>query len=238
VILDILTYHNFCTPTVGKLNQAMAHHVREHQTGVLKLKTIEGFQPMNDQDFTRNINTVAEEDIPFKDLSPLKQKRLLTKANKQLKKAGLPPLTRKDMEEQDKWSILTDLYKEIGNNIARSLLTLRGVIESEYLPDEIRDSKDMGKLRRRVAAIQLLLVSELQSTYDKHKDKTGVIRLKDTALALEIHQKYVLIQNSFIEHIAYIGPIIEIIVPLIKLAKEQTEHENEDGNMGDDTETV
>ena len=183
---------------------------------------------------------VAESKLEYNDLSKLKQKRLLKKVNKALKRNGSKLLTHEDMMKQLDWGQLEGVYNDIVMTVVTTLRTHAKVLDSEFISDKVRESDTFKELQRIFLELGAETQLKLMTIRSKHWSEAEGFRQGNASgeegdLFVQITAEYIDLRTELLRILGNLAEPLESLLSLIKVngliaAEKEALSEDDDGN--------
>jgi len=159
--------------------------------------------PKVDHAFRSLVNQYVESEMPFDQLSKVKQDRLLRAINKDLKRRGFKEkVTRKDMLVRVYWDDLTKVGAEIALSVDVSLKRVAVLMDHKFMPKEVKDSEEYKDFAKEIGEVANELAEHFALTQAMHKDKDGeyltgeVKGAEEEEVYLNVFEEYTVIGNT------------------------------------------
>lgn len=184
--------------------------------------------PSPDKEFEniqKTLESLSDISTPYSQLSKLKQKRALKRANKLLKREGLKPMTHEDMLSSTSWDTIHSTDKEITMSVMTTMMTLQKIIEHEALPNEFKETESYQDLKKYFTHGVRIMHHNLKEArkllHDKDgKPRSGDVSSLDMGPYAEAFDAYNQIRTDLVQLLGYITDPVGILLSAIKVSLE------------------
>lgn len=170
-------------------------------------------------------NLIVQSKLTYADLSKLKQRRILKRVNKALKRSDARLMTHADMLKQLEWEGLEGVYGDITTSILTTLNGLGKVLENDLIPKKVVDSDMWNALYAKYHDMGSTMQAEVLEIKAKHyNDEDGfkkgiVVDTDEQDIFVECTAAYIDVRTRLISDMGSLEDPLNALLSIIKLEK-------------------